>query len=162
MHLTTTCCYYCFFLTLSVCVLSKQTNKQCLIYKLGWHLILNWNALIRMEVLNSHRFFCDSRLGRQLHWKVFCRSLFQDDTQLSIYKSCSWLTKLAFHLQTVHLILQTCISLTIVAIHFSNVASRFTIKRKNFFIFKPKWLLRLFSFLLYHKMQKRRGKTILS
>lgn len=45
-----------------------------------------------------------------------------------IYKSCSWLTKLAFYLQTVHLILQTCISLTIVAIHFSNVASHFTIK----------------------------------
>ena len=45
-----------------------------------------------------------------------------------IYKSCSWLTKLAFYLQTVHLILQTCISLTIVAVHFSNVASRFTIK----------------------------------
>ena len=48
-----------------------------------------------------------------------------------IYKSCSWLTKLAFYLQTVHLILQTCISLTIVAIHFSNVASHFTIKRTN-------------------------------
>ena len=130
-----------------------------------------WGSVLAFKKLPFQHTSCLVRL--------FCEKTSKKHLRF-IYKSCSWLTKLAFHLQTVHLILQTCISLTIVhlqtvhlilqtcisltivAIHFSNVASRFTIKRKNFFIFKPKWLLRLFSFLLYHKMQKRRGKTILS
>ena len=45
-----------------------------------------------------------------------------------VYKCCISLTKLAFHLQTVHLNLQTCVSLTIVAPRFTNATFRFTIK----------------------------------
>lgn len=46
-----------------------------------------------------------------------------------VYKCCISLAKLAFHLQIVHLNLQTCILLTNVAFYFSNVVSRFTIKQ---------------------------------
>ena len=45
-----------------------------------------------------------------------------------VYKWCISLTKLAFHLQTVHLKLQTCVLLTIVALRFTNAMFRFTIK----------------------------------
>ena len=48
-----------------------------------------------------------------------------------VYKCCISLTKLAFHLQTVHLNLQTCVSLTIVAPRFTNATFRFTIKPEN-------------------------------
>ena len=50
-----------------------------------------------------------------------------------VYKCCISLTKLAFHLQTVHLNLQTCVSLTIVAPRFTNATFRFTIKLPAFY-----------------------------
>ena len=78
-----------------------------------------WGSVLAFKKLPFQHTSCLVRL--------FCEKTSKKHLRF-IYKSCSWLTKLAFHLQTVHLILQTCISLTIVAIHFSNVASRFTIK----------------------------------
>ena len=82
-----------------------------------------WGSVLAFKKLPFQHTSCLVRL--------FCEKTSKKHLRF-IYKSCSWLTKLAFHLQTVHLILQTCISLTIVAIHFSNVASRFTIKQSEF------------------------------
>ena len=78
-----------------------------------------WGSVLAFKKLPFQHTSCLVRL--------FCEKTSKKHLRF-IYKSCSWLAKLAFHLQTVHLILQTFISLTIVAIHFSNVASRFTIK----------------------------------
>ena len=40
--------------------------------------------------------------------RLFCEKTGKKHLRF-VYKSCSWLTKLAFHLQTVHLNFQTCI-----------------------------------------------------